>query len=85
VVAALFVIGLSVLLSIGIRESATTNNIFVVLKISALIVFIIAAAVLFHAANLHDFNPKGRGALVPYGGAVENAPVSLEAEPMKNW
>ncbi|HEU5480818.1 MAG TPA: amino acid permease, partial [Candidatus Tumulicola sp.] len=35
VVGALFVIGLSVLLSVGIRESATTNNIFVVLKISA--------------------------------------------------
>ena len=42
VVAALFVIGLSMLLSVGIRESATVNNIFVVLKISALIVFIIA-------------------------------------------
>ena len=45
---AAFVIGLSVLLSIGIRESATTNNIFVVLKISALIVFIIAGLWLFH-------------------------------------
>ncbi|MBV8582116.1 MAG: amino acid permease [Candidatus Eremiobacteraeota bacterium] len=73
VVGALFVIGLSVLLSIGIRESATTNNIFVVLKISALIVFIIAGMFLFHAANLADFNPKGIGALVPFGGAVESA------------
>src|SRR5438270_3703324 len=44
VVAAVFVLGLSVLLSVGIRESATTNNIFVVLKISALFVFIIAGA-----------------------------------------
>ncbi|HEY4441505.1 MAG TPA: amino acid permease, partial [Candidatus Elarobacter sp.] len=34
VVAALFVLGLSVLLTIGIRESATTNNVFVVLKIA---------------------------------------------------
>jgi len=40
VLAAIFVMGLCVLLSIGIRESATTNNIFVVLKVSALIVFI---------------------------------------------
>ncbi len=72
VVGALFVIGLSVVLAIGIRESATTNNIFVVLKISALIVFIIAGASLFHIANLHDFNPMGWGALKPFGGAVES-------------
>jgi len=71
VVGALFVLGLSALLSVGIRESATTNNVFVVLKISALIVFIIAGMFLFHAFNLHDFNPKGIGALVPFGGAVE--------------
>ena len=73
VIAALFVLGLSALLSIGIRESATTNNIFVVLKISALIVFIIAGAFLFHAFNLHDFNPKGLGALSPFGGTLESA------------
>src|SRR5579872_3635866 len=71
VVGALFVLGLSLLLAIGIRESATTNNIFVVLKISALIVFVFAGLFLFHAANLHDFNPKGWGMLVPFGGAVE--------------
>jgi basic amino acid/polyamine antiporter, APA family len=73
VVAALFVLGLSVLLSIGIRESATTNNIFVVLKISALIVFVIAGLFLFHAFNLHDFNPKGIGSLVPFGGTAESS------------
>jgi APA family basic amino acid/polyamine antiporter len=72
IVGAVFVLGLSVLLSIGIRESATTNNIFVVLKISALLVFIVAGLFLFHAFNLHDFNPKGIGALVPFGGAVES-------------
>lgn len=72
VVGALFVLLLSALLSIGIRESATTNNIFVVLKISALIVFVGAGLLLFHPANLHDFNPHGWGALVPFGGAVES-------------
>ncbi len=73
VVAALFVIALSLLLSIGIRESATANNIFVVLKISALLVFICAGISLFHAANLHDFHPYGWGALAPFGGAVESS------------
>ncbi|HEY0393462.1 MAG TPA: amino acid permease [Candidatus Elarobacter sp.] len=71
VVGALFVIVLSLLLSVGIRESATTNNIFVVLKISALIVFIIAGLALFHAANLHDFAPHGWGAIAPFGGTLE--------------
>lgn len=72
-IAAIFVIGLSMLLSVGIRESATVNNIFVVLKISALIVFIGAGALLFHAANLHDFIPLGWGALQPFGGTAESA------------
>ena len=71
VVAALFVLLLSVLLSIGIRESATTNNVFVVLKIAALCVFVGAGLLLFHPANLHDFIPHGIGALVPFGGTIE--------------
>ncbi|HZW52438.1 MAG TPA: amino acid permease [Candidatus Elarobacter sp.] len=71
VVGALFVLVLSALLSVGIRESATTNNVFVVLKISALIVFIVAGMWLFHAANLHDFAPLGWGAITPFGGTLE--------------
>ena len=71
VIGALFVVALSVLLSIGIRESATTNNVFVVLKISALLVFIVAGAFLFHAANLHNFNPFGWGNLHPFGGQAD--------------
>ena len=78
VLGAAFVLALSLLLSVGIRESATTNNIFVVLKISALIVFVIAGLFLFHAANLHDFNPHGWGKLVPFGGAAESSqPYSI--------
>ena len=71
VTAAVFVLVLSTLLSIGIRESASANNMFVVLKISALFVFIIAGITLFHAANLHDFNPHGWGSISPFGGSVE--------------
>jgi len=71
VLAALFVIGLSLLLSVGIRESATVNNIFVVLKISALLVFIAAGAFLFHAAHFSNFNPVGWGTLHPFGGVAD--------------
>lgn len=73
VIGALFVIGLSVILSIGIRESATTNNIFVVLKIGALIVFIAAGSLLFHPQNLANFAPYGWGHLVPFGGTAESS------------
>jgi len=78
VVAALFVLGLSVLLSVGIRESASTNNVFVVLKIAALLVFIGAGAMLFHPAYLADFSPHGWGAMVPFGGTLEaNQPLGI--------
>jgi APA family basic amino acid/polyamine antiporter len=73
VISALFVLALSVVLSVGIRESATTNNVFVVLKLSALVVFIGAGLFLFHPANLLDFNPIGWGTLHPFGGAAESA------------
>jgi APA family basic amino acid/polyamine antiporter len=71
VIAALFVLALSAILTIGIRESATTNNVFVVLKISALIVFIVAGGFLVHLSNWHNFNPVGWGKLSPFGGAAE--------------
>lgn len=71
VVGALFVIALSAILSVGIRESATTNNIFVVLKISALIVFIVAGIWLFHPSHFTHFAPYGWGALQPFGGMAD--------------
>jgi len=68
VVGAIFVLALSLLLVVGIRETATTNNIFVVLKLAALAVFVIAGATLFHPANLTPFVPLGWGKLVPFSG-----------------
>ncbi|MGA7571039.1 MAG: amino acid permease [Candidatus Aquilonibacter sp.] len=78
VVGALFVIALSVLLSIGIRETATTNNIFVVLKIGALLVFIAAGILLFNPAHFLNFAPYGLGALKPFGGMAD---YSSSAQP----
>ncbi len=68
IIGAVFVVLLSALLSIGIRETATTNNVFVVLKIGALFVFIAFGSTLFHPAYLHDFAPKGWGHLAPFSG-----------------
>ncbi len=68
IVGAVFVLLLSLLLSLGIRETATTNNIFVVLKIAALVVFVFAGISLFHPANLVPFVPLGWGSLKPFSG-----------------
>ena len=78
IVAAIFVLLLSGILSLGIRESATTNNIFVVLKISALLVFIVAGIALFHGSHFAQFAPYGWGALQPFGGMAD---YSSSAQP----
>ena len=79
VVGALFVLALSVLLSFGIRETATTNNIFVVLKILALVVFVIFGVSLFHAQNLVPFIPLGWGSLAPFSGGNGNGIIPAAA------
>jgi basic amino acid/polyamine antiporter, APA family len=62
-IGALFVLALSALLVIGIKETATSNNAFVIIKISALVVFVIAGLSLFHPANLTPFAPLGWGTI----------------------
>jgi APA family basic amino acid/polyamine antiporter len=61
VVGAIFILALTALLVIGIKETATSNNAFVVVKVLALVVFVIAALSLFHPANLTPFAPYGWG------------------------
>jgi basic amino acid/polyamine antiporter, APA family len=63
VIGALFVLALSALLVIGIKETATSNNAFVVIKIGALVVFVIAGLSLFHPSNLVPFAPYGWGTI----------------------
>ena len=59
----MFILALSALLVIGIKETATSNNAFVVIKIGALVVFVIAGLALFHPANLVPFAPLGFGTI----------------------
>ena len=68
-IGASFVLILSILLALGIRETATSNNTFVVLKVGALLVFIGVGVTLFHAAYLHPFAPNGWGAGGLVGGS----------------
>jgi APA family basic amino acid/polyamine antiporter len=58
-IGALFVLLLTVLIVIGIKETARANNALVVIKVTALLAFIIAGAALFNPHNLVPFNPVG--------------------------
>jgi basic amino acid/polyamine antiporter, APA family len=55
--AMIIVLLLSVLLSIGVRESARFNTAMVVVKLAAVAIFIIVAAPHIHPANWHPFIP----------------------------
>ena len=55
----LIVMLLTVVLVRGIRESAETNNVMVILKIAAILAFIFAGMHYIHPANWHPFAPQG--------------------------
>jgi len=65
----LVVMILTVILVRGIRESAETNNIMVLLKIVAIIVFVGFAAQFINPANYKPFMPNGWGGVLT-GGAI---------------
>ncbi len=65
----LVVMILTVLLVRGIRESAQTNNIMVVVKLGAIITFLVVGGMLVHPKNWHPFMPSGFGGVVT-GGAI---------------
>jgi basic amino acid/polyamine antiporter, APA family len=80
---------LTVLLVRGIRESAETNNVMVLLKIVAILVFVGAASRLVHPANWRPFAPNGWPGILTGGSIVFFTyigfdSVSTAAEECKN-
>jgi basic amino acid/polyamine antiporter, APA family len=65
----LVVMVLTVILVRGIRESAGTNNVMVILKIVAILIFVAAAARFIDPGNYHPFAPN-RWPGVLTGGAI---------------
>ncbi|MGH9475027.1 MAG: amino acid permease [Terriglobales bacterium] len=65
----LVVMFLTVLLVRGIRESAKANNIMVLIKIGAIVVFIVAGGFMVNPHNWHPFMPHGFTGIVT-GGAI---------------
>ena len=60
---------LTILLVKGIRESAEANNIMVVIKIGAILVFLVVGGMLVNPANWHPFAPSAFGGIMA-GGAI---------------
>lgn len=87
--ALIIVMLLTVILVRGIRESAGANNIMVMLKIIAIMVFITVASRMIHPANWHPFAPTGWPGILTGGSIIFFTyigfdSVSTAAEECKN-
>jgi APA family basic amino acid/polyamine antiporter len=85
----LIVMILTVILVRGIRESARTNNILVLIKIAAILVFVFAAASFIRPHYWHPFMPNGYTGLLTGGSIIFFTyigfdSVSTAAEECKN-
>jgi APA family basic amino acid/polyamine antiporter len=85
----LIVMLLTVVLVRGIRESAETNNVMVLLKIAAILAFIFAGASFIHPKNWHPFIPNGWPGVLTGGSIIFFTyigfdSVSTAAEEAKN-
>ena len=72
---------MSGLLVIGIRESANTNTVLVVIKVAVLVVFIVAGAAFVRREHLTPFIPPNQGAFGAFGwsGVLRGAGVMFFA------
>src|SRR4029077_17448391 len=73
----------------GARESATANNIMVVIKLCALALFVAVGATHLHVENYHPFAPNGfrgihQGAAIVFFAYIGFDAISTAAEETKN-
>jgi len=64
------VLVLTVILVRGIRESASTNNLMVGLKLIAILIFISAVITFIHPTNWHPFMPNGWSGVLTGGSII---------------
>ncbi|MDB5041082.1 MAG: Amino acid transporter [Candidatus Eremiobacteraeota bacterium] len=74
----LTIVVLSVILSIGIRESAATNVVLVVVQLVALFAFVGGVAGAIHPHAYHPFAPLGLGGIVTGAAAVFFAYIGFD-------
>ena len=85
----LIVMLLTVVLVRGIRESAETNNVMVILKISAILAFVFVGMKYIHPSNYHPYAPEGWSGVLTGGSIIFFTyigfdSVSTAAEEAKN-
>src|SRR5205085_10953937 len=85
----LVVMAITIILVRGIRESAETNNVMVILKIIAIVVFVSFTANLIDPSKYHPFMPNGWGGVLTGGSIIFFTyigfdSVSTAAEEAKN-
>ena len=66
----LVVMLLTVVLVRGIQESAETNNIMVLLKIAAILAFVVVGIQFIHPSNYHPFVPQGWSGVLTGGSII---------------
>src|SRR5208282_2098468 len=66
----LIVLILTVILVRGIRESASTNNMLVMIKLTAILIFIFAVIGFIHPSNWHPFMPNGMSGVLTGGSII---------------
>jgi APA family basic amino acid/polyamine antiporter len=77
---AVFIVGLiTVLLTLGTKESAIVNSVMVVIKIGILLFFIITAMTAFHSVNFHPFLPQGSSGVTMAAGVIFFAYIGFDA------
>jgi APA family basic amino acid/polyamine antiporter len=85
----LIVAAITWLLLLGVRESATVNNVMVTIKLLVLGLFIIAGLTHINPANYHPFAPNGfrgihQGAAIVFFAYIGFDAISTAAEETKN-
>jgi APA family basic amino acid/polyamine antiporter len=75
----LIVLLLTVILVRGIRESASTNNIMVLVKIAAILVFVFFGMSFIHPANYHPFSPNGWSGVLAGGSIIFFTYIGFDA------
>src|SRR5690348_6734588 len=78
VIAALVTIGVTVLVAMGIRESAGANAALVVLQVVTMVIFVIAVVGGVHAGNFQPFAPKGWHGIVSGAALVFYAYIGFD-------
>ncbi|HET9123093.1 MAG TPA: amino acid permease [Acidiferrobacteraceae bacterium] len=77
--AALIILALSVLLAVGVRQSASLNNVMVVVKLVAIAIFIGMASFNVHPRNWNPFAPFGWSGVMAGAGKIFFAYIGFDA------